>query len=387
MDQSVAEMFERVKTLYQEELEAQKVVTNRKEIPISYELISDEWLTDILCSGYAGAEVVGHELDTPDEGVTNRRRIYLTYNQAGQDQGLPRSVFCKASQSLESRFIIGLNGGVEGEVTFYNDIRPLLGIEAPVSLFANVDVNSKNSILVMEDMEDDVEFGRHDLKITLDNVKSQMALLATMHGRYYESDELNTTLRCYGTMEQFFTLTSSAVSWGEACERGFKVAEACIPERFFARAEEIWPATERSFLMHAGLSRTLIHNDPHLKNWYIAAHGEMGLNDWQTCVQGDWSRDLAYALVTSLSVEDRRAWEKELIQYYLDRLSGAGGPAVSFDEAFLLYRKNLLNALAMWTGTIAPAADAPEMQPQDSCLEFIGRISHACDDLDALDSM
>ena len=236
-------------------------------------------------------------------------------------------------------------------------------------------------------MEDDVEFGRHDLAITLDNAKSQMTLLAKMHGNYYESEELDSTLDCYGTMEQFFTLTSSAVSWGDACKRGFKVAQSCIPERLFARAEEIWPATERSFLLHGSLPRTLVHNDPHLKNWYIAGNGEMGLNDWQTCVKGHWSRDVAYTLVTSLTIEDRRAWEKELLQYYLDKLSESGAPSVSFEEAFLLYRKNLLNALAMWTGTIAPAEDAPEMQPQDSCIEFISRISHACDDLDALDSI
>ena len=52
-------------------------------------------------------------------------------------------------------------------------------------------------------------------------------------------------------------------------------------------------------------------------------------------------------MATSLSVEDRRAWEMDLIQFYLSELNSAGVPAPSLDDAIRLYKQQLLGALAM----------------------------------------
>ena len=124
----------------------------------------------------------------------------------------------------------------------------------------------------------------------------------------------------------------------------------------------------------------------HLKNWYVAANGEMGLNDWQCSCKGNWGRDLAYAISTGLAIDDRRAWERDLLRFYLDRLQAAGGPALPFEDAWRIYRQQLFSALAWWTGTLGQPPEAPKMQPKASSLEFIKRMTHAIDDLDALDS-
>jgi hypothetical protein len=124
----------------------------------------------------------------------------------------------------------------------------------------------------------------------------------------------------------------------------------------------------------------------HLKNWFIAASGEMGLNDWQCSSKGNWARDLAYVLSTSLSIEDRRASERDLLRYYLDRLHAAGGARIGFEDGWKLYREQLFSALAWWTGTLGQPPEAPKMQPPETSIEFIKRMSHAIDDLDALDA-
>jgi hypothetical protein len=59
---------------------------------------------------------------------------------------------------------------------------------------------------------------------------------------------------------------------------------------------------------------------------------------------------------------------------------------LTFDQTLLIYRQQLLAALAMWTSTLTPAPGSPDMQPAETSLEFIKRMSHAIDDLDALDS-
>jgi thiamine kinase-like enzyme len=159
-----------------------------------------------------------------------------------------------------------------------------------------------------------------------------------------------------------------------------------IPPGLLSREAEVFPATLVSALRHAELPESVIHSDVHLRNWYVTRDGRMGLNDWQCVCRGHWSRDLAYCLSTALRVDDRRAWERELIAYYLDRLHAAGGPRIEFDFAWRHYREQLLGALAWWTGTLGQPRDKQDMQPPDVSLGFIERMATAVDDLDALDA-
>jgi len=91
-------------------------------------------------------------------------------------------------------------------------------------------------------------------------------------------------------------------------------------------------------------------------------------------------------LSTGTPPEQRRAWEHELLQYYLDELYARGGPRLEFEDAFRLYRQQLFAALAWWTGTLGQPPDAPAMQPPATSLEFIRRMAIAIDELDAVDS-
>lgn len=384
MTKSIEKKFEQVKALYETESKERKIVVRKDELPHSYDLISDEWLTNILCGHASGIEVSRHSLDEADEGVTNRRRIFIEYNnaEAAAKAGLPSSVFCKASQTLSSRFIVGLLGVAENEVTFYNTIRPKLDIEAPESVFANADPVSLNSMVMLKDMGSEVEFAGHDMDISRARAESQLALLAKLHGRYYESPELDTTFNCYGTVEDFFHIMREASKIDQACSRALTKATHCIPERLLSQRDQVWPAVEQSFLCHQDLPRTLVHNDAHLKNWYARPNDVMGLNDWQTCAKGHWSRDVGYVLATSLTIENRRLWEKELLAYYLEQLEKNDGNPESFDRAFDLYRMSIPGSLVMWLGALTPEDDAPRMQPEDSCLEFITRMYQAWDDLD-----
>jgi aminoglycoside phosphotransferase (APT) family kinase protein len=149
-------------------------------------------------------------------------------------------------------------------------------------------------------------------------------------------------------------------------------------------AHRAWDAVLRSIALHDGLPATVIHNDVHLGNWYRTADGRMGLCDWQAVVTGHWSRDLAYALSTMLTIEDRRAWERDLVERYATALGAAGGPPTTAPEAFDAYRRQVWGALAYWAPTYSPPRLMPsDMQPRAISGELLRRISTACDDLDA----
>ena len=377
--------YEMLKGRYDEELRLCPVPLTADDIPISYEAITPQWLTAVLCAPHAGAEVTACTLGPRDEGTSSRRRIHLQYNAAGQAAGLPATVFCKSTQSIKSRFQLALNGFAEGEVLFFKYLCPELDIEAPQCLFANFNSHTYNSIIIMRDMAGSATFCRHDEPMTLARAQSQMRLLATLHGKYYGQTADTPPLSHLRTWEYTFTSTADN-GFAEACPRGFEMAEQVIPSRLFKRAVEIWPATLASVARHAALPHSLVHSDVHLKNWYITAAGEMGLNDWQCVCRGHWGRDLSYALSTALEIEDRRRWERDLLTYYLDHLHAAGVPEINFDAAWTIYRQQLFGALAWWTGTLGQPPNAPEMQPKDSSLQFIGRMATAIDDLDALAS-
>jgi hypothetical protein len=136
------------------------------DIPLSYELITPEWLTSVLSSSYPGIRVQSCRLGPADNGTFNRRRIYLQYADPPEGGNFPWSVFCKAAHSLASRLMIGNSGSIQAEITFYNKIRPLLDIEAPRSLFANYDPRSLACIMVLKDIGDEAIFCTHTTEIT-----------------------------------------------------------------------------------------------------------------------------------------------------------------------------------------------------------------------------
>ena len=276
MNGSMQQKFERMKRLFEEEQKRLSVARTVNDIPTSFELISDEWLTNTVCRKVPGAQVTSHSLDSPDEGTSNRRRIYLTYNEAGKKAGLPASVFCKATQSLESRFILGLNDVAEAEVVFYNHVRPLLDIEAPVGIFANFNPESLNSIVILEDMRGRAEFCDERTNISLARAESQMRLLARLHGKFQDNPALQPVLERFQTFVEFYDKTESAVGWTACQRRGLQRARDLLPPMLVARIEDIGPFTERAFRSHANLPRlsqllfsTLSQLQIRQRNWLL----------------------------------------------------------------------------------------------------------------------
>lgn len=378
--------FDEIKRRFEAEQAHPITPTTANHMPPSYESITSEWLTDVLGRGTPGAAVLSHTLGPRDDGTSNRRKIAVEWNGAGQRAGLPTRLFCKGTQSLESRYMLGMNEGVQAEVNFYNLLYPALGVIAPPPFYARYDPETLNSIIVLEDLSDKVDFCRIETALSYEHCQSQMRLLATLHGRYYESPLLETELGVFSKWETFFRITAFDAGFEDSCIRGFKQAEAVIPPRLFARESEVWPATLRCVDQHETMPRGMTHNDVHLKNWFITPEGEMGVNDWQNSAQGNGSRDLAYCISTAVAPEKRREWERDLLAYYIDELASRGGPKLDFDLTFQRYRQQLFAALAWWSGTLGQPPDAPHMQPPETSLEFIRRTTIAVDDLDALDS-
>jgi thiamine kinase-like enzyme len=362
-------------------------VTSRSQVPPSYAAITTEWLTDVLCHNTQGAQVVSHKLGVRDDGSANRRRIFVTYNDAGNAARLPASVFCKAAETLQNRIVLGVSGSGKAETDFFTKVRPLLDIETPIALYAGFDPANQASFTLMPDIAGEVTFCDEHTPMDWDRATSQIDLLSKLHSRFYESPMLGTDAIPFRNWSKWWSdMMIGDPHFAEYCDIGFGDSEDIMPARLFRRRAEIWPATEKASAAHAHLPKALIHCDVHLKNWYITKSGGMGISDWQCVNIGHWSRDLIYAITAAHTVENRRKWEKDLVTLYLDKMASLGVPKISDDEAWGYLRQQLFSALAFWTITLRPTPGMPPMQPEETSRTFLKRLYTAIDDLEALDS-
>jgi len=348
-------------------------------VPPRAEAITPGWMTAALCREHPGAVVTAVRPGDGSSGTTARRRLHLDYNDVGRAAGLPATVFTKATPSVTQRITQAVTGPVEAR--FYLHLRPHLDIEAPRAYHGAVDDRRMTAITILEDLvaTKDVTFLNPTTHVDREAAEQLVTSLARVHGTFA------------GTHPPFLK------SYGRHWQDAFGLVDV---ERYFLRCfdeagdllhadvarqgERCWRGLLSSIALHDRLPATVIHNDVHLGNWYRTADGRLGLCDWQAVVCGHWSRDVAYALATTLTVDDRRAWERDLVARYAEELARAGGDRVTPDEVLLAYRRQLWGALGYWAPTFSPPRLMPaDMQPREISGEMLRRITTACADLDA----
>jgi aminoglycoside phosphotransferase len=362
-------------------------VTRADEVPPNYASITDAWLTDVLCKGHPGAEVTGHGLDERDDGTSNRRRIFLYYNAAGNAAGLPASVFCKSAETLQNRLSMASSGISRFEPDFFTHCRERLEMDAPRAWYAGHDPANHAYLVMLHDMTGEVEFCDHLTPVNRARAESMVEQLARLHSRFYQSPELETASIPFMNWTDYWErLMKLAPQFAQYCDIAFGDAEDLLPPELYARRSDIWRLTDLSVEAQRNLPHTLCHGDVHLKNWYVRPGDRMGLNDWQALNCGHWSRDLVYALMTALTIEDRQAWFEDLLRLYVSEMQARGVAGIGFEEAMLNCRQQSFTALAFWTITYRPAPGMPDMQPVATTREFLRRIGAAMLDMDALGS-
>jgi hypothetical protein len=355
------------------------------DVPWSAEAITPDWLTAVMCGSVKGAKVVAVEVSGGDQGSSVRRRLEAEYNEEGRQAGLPRNLFCKTTPTVLTRLATGLSAA--GEARFYRQIRPELKIEAPQCYHSAWDRNSGRSVHLFDDLiaTKTAEFCRWHTPVSRIQAGQIMDTLAAVHSTFYGSERFGQDLKWILTFEDFFR-AGERVGLRECHEQAMGKAEAVIPADVIRDRAEIWPLTIKALELHSKKTPTLLHSDVHLGNWYMTADSRMGLCDWQCIGKGHWARDVSYALATTLAIEDRRTWERELLRHYLERMREQCGLDITFDEAWTLYRQQVLLALMMWTPTLVHTRTTPDMQPEEMSLEMIKRLTAAMSDLESLSS-
>jgi Phosphotransferase enzyme family len=359
--------------------------TDISEVPASASQLTREWLTAALCSDIPGARVTDLSLGGGSDGSSARRSVTVAYNNIGDEAGLPTAIFTKSTPRFANRFVLGLTGAAGNECLFYNECRPTLNINSPIGYYAAFDAASKRSMIVTEDVGKtrNATFGDALQTLTRAEAEDMVTQLAVLHGTFWESAWLRDTpsLR---SARNFQTHFDDTIAFRRQSLVGLDRAQAVVPQSVQTQKARLWASFHKSLSMHDRRPQTLLHQDPHPGNWYRDGSGRMGLYDWQGTTRGWWALDYCYAVQSALGVDDRRAWERELLALYTEHLARAGGVMLTADQAWDEYRLHSLHGLAFWLYTIGAPRLAPAMQPDKYSMAIIGRITQAMEDHDTM---
>jgi hypothetical protein len=359
-------------------------------VPPSAESITADWLTKVLCANISGAEVLDVEVDGGLNGTSARRALAVRYNTAGEAAHLPTRLFSKSTATFGSRLLLGITGITEGEATFYTAARPAVKLRSPHAYYAGYDPKSHRSMVLMEDLSERGWTFPDPMNnpVTRTDAEDMVAEMAAYHGAFWDSPRFNTDLHKLRPALAWQETLNNKVGFAKRTLTGLDRAKDVVPDEFYAQRHRLYPAFMQSLALHASAPATLLHQDLHLGNWLRDDTGRMGLYDWQCVARGHWALDYSYALAGALDTSDRREWQEDLLNLYLELLREAGARSVpNFDDAWLAYRQQCLHGVVFGLFTLGGSRFEPELQPRDYTLAAIARITRHAADLDAIGAL
>ena len=217
--------------------------------------------------------------------------------------------------------------------------------------------------------------------------KLRLARVSEQRKRLWDSPRLENEFTWLRTPLEWVHHVEHLIGYRERSIIGIERAGATVPASLVNRGEDIYRGLIAAMEVSTRRPHTHVHGDPHVGNYYITGDGGSGLLDWQVTFRGGWGHDFCYTLLSSLDIEDRRNWERDLLAHYLQRLQEGGAAAPSFDEVWTLYRQQTLYTFVGWLYTIGFGPLQPEMQPPEYCLLVIERSGAAVEDLESLKSL
>lgn len=276
----------------------------------------------------------------------------------------------------------GLQAVYAGESLYYSDIAGKYDTRTPACHFSATDA-SGHSIIVLDDL---LDLGATFVDIVSagspDFVARALEAIARFQASSWMAPELaqNEWLRTGGSHFAY-----DLVSWLYTPERWSTYSKLPRFDRLAPELRDPAGLAKAHRLVLEDYCRrepwALCHGDCHFGQAYVLPGGEVRLLDWQAVQTAHWSHDVSYFMAGALSVEDRRAHERGLLNHYLSKLQeyGVENPCTEA-EAWLAYRTTVLHGIG-WV--MCP----PEMQPEENCATMVERFSTAVTDLKTLEAI
>ncbi len=306
-------------------------------LPLAIEEIDSGWLTAALRGKAGDVTVRAAEIVDTMRGTCTKVRLRLQITQVEGRPKLPETVILKGGFEPHSRNFWFMH---RTEARAYRDLLPVLTLRSPACYFADYDEERKQGIVILEDLVTRRVAFCHPLKTqTYDLVASRLTALARFHAKTWGSPELLPDGRWHWATELapfcpgFFAPFFAPDTW----QRFVSAPRATAASKHFNSERWLAAALERISLVSKQLPHCVIHGDTHLGNLYVEEDGTPGFYDPQPH-RAPAMIEIAYHIAGALDPIERRAFEKPLVQHYLDELVRSGvSTAPTFEEALRQY--------------------------------------------------
>ena len=342
-------------------------------VPANVDAISPQWLGAALQAGFPGARVAEIEVVSRHEVTNAHARLRITYDEAA---GAPERVFCKLlPNNPPRRTLVAGTGMGPREARFYAELAPSLGMLVPTP-FVTAWNSDGGFVLLLEDLvTSKCEVSDGTWGMPPGAAAGALEDLAALHVRFEDP-------AVRAAQAPWVTVSKPSLSYAGALLREgidrhadrLNAAYVEIGELYLAHHEQL------QAIWHAG-PHTIIHGDPHVGNLYLSG-GRVGFLDWGIINVNTPMRDVSYFLTMGLSVDDRRAHERDLLRHYLAAHAASGGSEITFDDAWMAHRVHGAYTVAASCGAVAIKDDVtPERRVFADA--FVARAVAAVEDLDS----
>jgi hypothetical protein len=262
--------------------------------------------------------------------------LRLTITWSGDPSDAPRSLVAKLPSSDErSRATGRIMRAYEVEVSFYREVAPLVDIRTPRCLLAELDQDTNEFLLLLEDLAPASQGDQLD-GCGADLAARVLDEAAALHAPRWNDPGLRRITWLDRVTPESAAATASVVGSlfpGFVDRYGHSFAPEVIDglERGVERIGEWWRGLPGA--------QTVVHGDLRLDNLLLGDEADaIWTVDWQTVVLGNGVADTAYFVGGNLLPEERRRHEQDLVRGYHRSLLDRGVEGLSWDECWARYR-------------------------------------------------
>jgi thiamine kinase-like enzyme len=345
-------------------------------LPIAVDELTKDWLQFALADvlGSEKIESFSAEIIGIGEGFMGQlARVSLGYADGPTDA--PKSVIAKfASTRPETREMARDQNLYKREIGFYRDIGQDVGVPVPACYYSELIEESNFFVMILEDLAPGIP---SDQVMGTDRETSREVIeqFAKLHAKWWNSDKLEDYDWAKWLIQET-PIEAALVLF----EESMKQAEATGKFDAYPEMKRLMPFLPPLFKLDPAppFPFTLTHGDLRSDNIIrpSALGGRFAVIDWQLTGIGDPASDITRWLVQSISIEDRKETEKELLKLYHDRLVEYGVKHYSYRKFINDYKTNLIVVLLMFSMSM-DAVDQSSDRAKALFHQFYSRLDSA----------
>ncbi len=290
--------------------------------------ITPEWLTAALREGgqVGPVEVTSVQVETLAAGVGfmgEVTRLHVSYQSP--TPGAPSTLIAKIpTQSPEVRAMMAPARVYEREGRFYQALSDQPDLPAPRCYFSGVEVEADEFLLLLEDLSQ-MRCGDQLAACSPDDAAAALRCMAAFHAAYWDNDAL-AALDWLPAINSEMNKVAGENIYATTLPQFLEVFGATLTDEMADIAQVFATNTSHLLDLLFDMPHTLVHFDYRLDNIFFdpAADVPVKLIDFQAVARGGGAYDLGYFLSQSLTIEDRRAHEAELLDIYHGELTARG---------------------------------------------------------------